>query len=222
VRSKSLLMARLLLFIALTSAICGVSVVAQSATDPYIFITGPWGACKNTVTGSTTCGSPAAEQTRQISCIRRGSFGLKLPHSFCSPYGSAPTMTKSCYLPPCSSTTAGRWVDGACADAPQPVLDHYARTNAGVVGTTCAAHSAAGSCTPTTGEIASSLCKRTCGTCTDSPTFAPGPRPQAPMACQDNVTAFNSRIHKAIITVNSAGEVTDNTGNPLPSVTLKG
>lgn len=78
-------------------------------TDPYIFVTGAYGPCQNTVTGNTTCNhagiSQTATMTREVSCIRRGSFGLKLPHSFCAPYGTKPSFFKSCLLPPCPSGT---------------------------------------------------------------------------------------------------------------------
>ena len=102
--------------VALTLAVCDLTVAQvtitsaatrANPTDPYIFVTGAYGPCQNTVTGNTTCNhagiSQTATMTREVSCIRRGSFGLKLPHSFCAPYGTKPSFFKSCLLPPCPS-----------------------------------------------------------------------------------------------------------------------
>lgn len=81
--------------------------LSPASTIPYIFVAGPYGACTAS-DGSTTClstTSTTAVKTREVHCIRRGSFGLKLPDSFCSQYATKPGATMACVLPACVTAT---------------------------------------------------------------------------------------------------------------------
>jgi len=85
----------------------------------YTFAFSHWTQC------SATCsGADGVFRTRQVRCIRRGSYNLPLPESFCTKYGATkPAMTERCNIAPCSAPAAQ---PGAPVPAPTPSCQNNA------------------------------------------------------------------------------------------------
>lgn len=88
-----------LVAITLAIAALAVGVQAQSTTPLYEYVGNSWGPCvgSQTVNG-VPCGT--GFNTREVICIRKGSYNLPLPTSFCDGLTALPA-TKQCTLTPC-------------------------------------------------------------------------------------------------------------------------
>jgi len=93
-----------LVAITLAIAALAVGVQAQSTTPLYEYVGNSWGPCvgSQTVNG-VPCGT--GFNTREVICIRKGSYNLPLPTSFCADLTALPA-TKQCTLTPCATAAS--------------------------------------------------------------------------------------------------------------------